>query len=315
MTKRTIDGRKVRKSAFAIALTVLIVLVGVLVLNPFRTVDAGEACAVVRFGKIVGTAGPGLHVVPPVVTKLYCFTTRAAVYETSNEPGQSLADYTDFPVTAQTSDGQPIEVTFSVRWRVLPENVGNIYALVGENDAAVNERVVKFHSRNVVRLDMQNNSASKLYSGEIFDVEQNIADLLTPLFADKYVVMDKFAIRKVSFQDAYIDAIERQQIAQENIETAEYEAQAATYTAQKTVELAKGDATAEIERAKGYAQAEIERAKGDAAAIEERGKALRQYPEILQLEFIQQLENAKWLTLPQNIVPFMDLTPTETPTE
>lgn len=287
----------------------LIVLVVILLSSGFaRVVDAGEACAVTTFGEVTGVAGPGFHLRIPLAQRFNCYSTRAVVYETSREPGESDADFTDIIVDAQTSDGQSVTVTFSVRYYVPQNSVMDVYKTVGENMSLVNERVVKFHSRSVVRLTMQKYPAQQLYSGDVFNVEADISTLLDALFKVKWVILDSFSLRKIAFDDNYVAAISQQQIAQVQIETARYEAEAAKFTAEKTVELAKGDAQAEIEKAKGDAQAEIERARGDALAIEERGKALDKHPQILQLEFIQQLEGVNWGILPsEGLTPLIAL--------
>lgn len=280
-----------------LAIILLIVLIVLASTGFARVVDAGEACAVTTFGDVTAVAGPGFHFRIPIVQQFNCYSTRGMVYETSREPGESHADFRDVFVDAQTSDGQPITVTFSVRFYVPKENVRDVYAKVGENMNMVTERVVKFHSRSVVRLTMQRYPAQQLYSGDVFNVEADIGQRLQALFAEKGVVLDSFALRKIAFDDDYVAAIEQQQIAQEQIETARYQAQAAIYQAEKTVQLAKGDA-----------QAEIERARGDAQAIEERGKALDKYPQILQLEFIKQLTGVSWGILPsEGLTPLIAL--------
>ena len=58
-------------------------------------------------------------------------------------------------------------------------------------------------------------------------------------------------LRKIDFDTDYVTAIELQQIAQIGIETAEFEAQAAVFEADRIGELARGEADATIERAKG----------------------------------------------------------------
>jgi len=281
-------------------LTIMIVVILVVLASSgfARVVDAGEACAVTTFGEVTGVAGPGFHLRIPLAQRFNCYSTRAVVYETSKEPGESDADYTDIIVDAQTSDGQSVTVTFSVRYYVPKESVKDVYSNVGENMSLVNERVVKFHSRSVVRLTMQKYPAQQLYSGDVFNVEADISGRLKTLFEVKWVVLDSFSLRKIAFDDNYVGAISQQQIAQVQIETARFQAQEAKFTAEKVVELAKGDAQAEIEKAKGDAQAEIERARGDALAIEERGKALDKHPQILQLEFIKQLTGVSWGILP-----------------
>jgi len=251
---------------------------------------------------VAGEVGPGLHLKLPGVQRYHCFSTRSVVYETLDDPRSSEADFRDIAVNAQTSDGQQIVVKFSVRFHVTRESVRRMYREVARDMEDVNERVVRFHSRSVVRLSMQEYSAQKIYSQSIFDVEETIDSRLRPLFAEKGVELESFALRKIDFDKDYVDAVEKKQIAQERIKTAEYEAESAVNEAKRQAELAKGEA-----------QAQVERARGEAQAIGLRGEALRGNPDVLRLNFVERLSNVQWGILPaEAVTPFLPL-PAPTP--
>jgi regulator of protease activity HflC (stomatin/prohibitin superfamily) len=185
---------------------------------------------------------------------------------------------------------------------VTRESVRQMYREVSRDMEDVNERVVRFHSRSVVRLSMQEYSAQKIYSQSIFDVEETIESRLRPLFAEKGVELESFALRKIDFDKDYVDAVEKKQIAQERIKTAEYEAESAVNEAKRQAELAKGEA-----------QAQVERARGEAEAIGLRGEALRGNPDVLRLNFVERLSNVQWGILPaEAVTPFLPL-PAPTP--
>ena len=247
-----------------------------------RTVDQGEICVVTAFGKVTRIASPGLNGRWPLVERFNCFSSRAAVYETSDAPGESQADYTDVTVNANTSDGQVIDVRYSVSFHIEPEQAMTVYTQVAKNNKEVVERVVKFYSRSHVRLILQENQADYLYSGSIIEVQSEVEAKLKDLFAENYVTLDSFVIRKISFDPDYVAAIEQQQIAKENIETAQYNSQAAVYSAQQTAELAKGQAQANIEIAKGDAESIRIKAIAEAEALATKGQALRSLPEMLK---------------------------------
>ena len=107
----------------------------------------------------------------------------------------------------------------------------------------------------------------------------------------------------------YIAAIEQQQIARENIETANFQSQSAEYEADRIAVLARGEAEARVERAKGDAEAVRVAAEAEADAIELRGAALERYPQVLQLNMIEALQFAKWMMLPlDGITPLLQIT-------
>jgi regulator of protease activity HflC (stomatin/prohibitin superfamily) len=278
----------------------VIAVVLAVILVPFSliTVDASETCAITTWGRLVGQASSGLHWRTPLVTHFRCYTQRGVVYEASANPDTSEADYTDFTVEAQTSDGQQIDVTYSVRFYIAPENVQSVYANVGENMHLIAERVVKFHSRSIVRLTMQEYAASTLYTGSITGVQSEIETELTTLFAASGVTLDSFVLRKIDFDPDFIQAIEAQQIARENIETANFQAQSAEFEADRIGVLARGEADAAIERARGEAQRQRLLADAEAYSITVRGEALKNNPALVQWEFVRNLATAKWMILP-----------------
>ena len=91
----------------------VIVFLGVLALISSCTpVRYGTVAAVTQFGKLTGTVfTEGLNFKTPLVQGTETYDTQNQTYEASEHPEESAADYTDFSVGAQTSDGQQIEIT------------------------------------------------------------------------------------------------------------------------------------------------------------------------------------------------------------
>jgi regulator of protease activity HflC (stomatin/prohibitin superfamily) len=279
---------------------VLVLFAVLMLVFGIRNVDQGETCAITTFGKISGIANTGFNIRLPIVQTYHCFSQRDLVYETGEQPEKSNADFTDVTVDANTSDGQQVQVRFSESFHTERQDVMDVYSNVATDDREVVERVVKFYSRSVVRLTMQEYPSDILYSGNLAKVQDEIFKKLDPLFTAKKIKLTAFVLRKLDFDPDYVAANEKKQIAKEGITTAEYEAKAAVYTAQKTAELARGES-----------QAMIEKAKGEAEAITIKGTALRNFPEMLKLNFIEVLKLSKFMFLPSDgITPFLPL-PTE----
>jgi regulator of protease activity HflC (stomatin/prohibitin superfamily) len=211
-------------------------------------------------------------------------------------------------VNAQTIDGQQITIKYTVLFRISPQNSVNIVQNVGRPREVV-ENVVKAHSRNLARLMAQSYTAENLYSGEgIFSYETEVQDALRAELTKYGVTLDDFLVRKVDFDEEYIRAIEQQQIAQEAIETARYQADAAEFEKQSQIRLA--EATAEGTKLQAAAEAERQRLLADAEAysIAARGQALKEYPELVQWEFVRNLEAVQWGILPsEGIAPLVPL--------
>jgi regulator of protease activity HflC (stomatin/prohibitin superfamily) len=265
----------------------------------YTPIERGTVGLVKRFGGLTGDVmQPGLNWRTPFIDKVVIVPTVKQSYETSDSPGTSSADYTDVAVAAQTVDGQQISVKYTVLFVIPPENAVGIVQDIGTVDRVV-ENVVKASSRRSSRVLAQNYSAQDLYSGEgILEYELAVRAALSEEFEPNGIRLDSFLIRKIDFDAEYTNAIEQQQIAQEAIETARYQAEAAEYEKERQIRLAE----AEAERTKLLAGADAERqrllADSEAYSIEARGAALEQYPQLVQWEFVRNLEGITWGILP-----------------
>ncbi|HUV89556.1 MAG TPA: SPFH domain-containing protein [Anaerolineae bacterium] len=322
------SGRPKRWVVIVVAIAVVFIC-GLIAVGPaYAPVKYGTVALIARFGKLTGQIlEPGLHWRIPFVDQVVVVPTVLISYETSDNPESSGADYRDYPVTAQTIDGQQINIKYTVLFRIPASQTVNIVQNVGRPQEVV-ENVVKAHSRNLSRLWAQSHTAEDLYSGEgIFAYEDAVRNALQQEF-DRYgVALDDFLVRKIDFGEEYINAIEQQQIAQEAIETARYQSEAAEYEKERQIRLAEAEAertkllaAAEAERTKLLAAADAERqrllADAEAYGIEARGKALKQYPELTQWEFIRNLQNVEWGILPDTgITPLIPVPPSAGQTE
>jgi regulator of protease activity HflC (stomatin/prohibitin superfamily) len=111
-----------------------------------------------------------------------------------------------------------------------------------------------------------------------------------------------------------VQAIERKQIEAENVTTEQNRAEQAKWKAQAAIEESKGQAQATIENAKGNAERIKLLAAAEAESIKLKGEALKAYPEVIQLEFVDSLSNpdgnVTWGIIPQDsVLPFLNVTP------
>ncbi len=309
-----VDMRRGKTNRWGVPITivvgVIVLISGLIVAGlAYTPVKHGTVALVTRFGGLTGTVfEPGLHWRIPFVEQVVIIPTVVQSYETSDDPGLSTADYRDYPVTAQTVDGQQITVKYTVLFRIPSGKAVDIVQNIGHPQEVV-ENAVKAHSRNLTRLWAQSHTAEELYSGEgIFDYEDTVRDALEHEFEKYGVFLDDFLVRKIDFDVEYINAIEQQQIAQEAIETAKYQSLAAEYEKERQIRLAEADA----ERTKLLAAADAERqrllASAEAYSIEIRGEALQSFPDVVQWEFVRNLQNVQWGILPgDGITPFLPL--------
>ena len=256
------------------------------------TIDAGTVGVVKRFGRVTGRVlDPGLNWVAPFVDNVVIYNTKDIIYETAPVDKQigSRADYVDYPVDTTTEDGQQVELAYSIRFRVERSQAPTVAQELGDEQDVV-EKVVKFHSRILCRQVPRNYKASELYTGDVTAVEEDIASQLRPLFATKGLFLDSFGIREIGFSPDYVQAIEQKQIEKERVTTEQYKA----------------------EQAEKRKQASITEAEGEAEAISIKGAALRENPNMIQLEFVRALRDpastVKVMIIPgEGLLPIFDL--------
>lgn len=275
---------------------VVVVLIALLLISTFskaaRQIDAGTVGVVKRWGRVTGRVlDPGLNWVMPYVDTVVVYNTKDIIYETAPVDKQigSRADYVDYPVDTTTEDGQQVELAYSIRFRVERSQAPTVAQELGDEQDVV-EKVVKFHSRILCRQVPRNYKASDLYTGDVTAVEEDIASQLRPLFATKGLFLDSFGIREIGFSPDYVQAIEQKQIEKERVTTEQYKA----------------------EQAEKRKQASITEAEGEAEAISIKGAALRENPNMIQLEFVRALRDpastVKVMIIPgEGLLPIFDL--------
>ncbi len=266
---------------------VIFIVVLVLLLNTFVVVQAGNVKVLTQFGRTVGvTFQPGFQIKAPFIQNTVNYSTRQVTYETSVTPESSMANYRGFSVDTTSSDGQQIQVKYTIRFAIDGRQAEWILNNIGTMDDLV-EKVVKTEARALSRNIPKKYTAGQLYTEQIFDVMAEIGDALEPIFAENGIIMDEFLLRKIDFTAEYFSVLEEKQIAEERI-----------VVEQNILEQEK------IKKEQTIIQAEAE-----ARDLQIRGQALREFPEIIQLEFIQKLSpNISWGILPETgIIPFLDL--------
>ena len=301
---RTAAKKEKEGILFSLGPWVVGLAVGVLLLiviaasSSYTQVEAGTVGVVKRLGQVQGTVfEPGFHFKFPFLDEVIVYSTKVTSYEASEEPSGSLANYTDIVVDSTTSDGQTVQLTFTVLFRIPAEGAAAIAQEVGNMDAVV-ENVVKAFSRSVSREVPKGFSAEALYTqkGQA-DAQLSIQKRLEEAFSRHGVVIDQYLIRRINFAPDYVAAVEAKQIAKQNALTEENN-------------IAKQEAIKKqtIINAEGEAEKKKIEAAGEAEAIRLKQQALAQNPLIIQYEFVQRLSpNIEWGILPDSIVPLIDV--------
>lgn len=266
---------------------VVLIVVLILVLNIFVIVQAGNVRVLTQFGRTVGvTFTPGMNIKIPFIQNTVNYSTRQVTYETSDFPETSRANYPDFTIDTTSLDGQQIQLKYTIRFSIDAKQAEWILNNIGTMDNLV-EKVVKTEARSLCRNIPKKYSAAQLYSEQVFDVQEEISETLRPIFEKNGIILDEFLLRKIEFTEEYFNILEEKQIAEERIVVEQ------NILAQERIKK----------------EQVIVQAEAEARQIEIKGEALKKYPQIIQLEFIQKLSpNIAWGILPEEgIIPFLDI--------
>lgn len=253
----------------------LVVFALIALVSSYTIVQAGSVAVVKRLGRVVAIFDPGLNWKIPFIDQTIIYRTQEIVYETSDEPQGSRADYTDIPVDTATSDGQEITARYTVRFRISPQSALNIVNNLGTEQEVV-EKIVKQNSRVWVRTLLRNFTASQLYSGNIQEAQEEIQKQLGGDLEEEGLELVFFGLRQITFSPAYIDAVEKKQIEAENIITKQNLARQAEFEKQRVITEAQAEAEKQRLERIGVAQGEAEaiklKAEAEAAATLVRAK-------------------------------------------
>ncbi len=292
---RTLRGLGTWAIAWGIGLVIFII---VAVISSYTQVEAGTVGVVKRVGKVqAATFEPGFHFKLPFVDKVVLYSTKVTSYEASENPDSSQANYPDVTVDSTTSDGQTVQLTFTVLFRIPADGAPAIAQDVGDMGAVV-ENVVKAFSRSISREVPKSYSAEALYTqtGQA-EAQQVVQKRLEEAFGRHGIVIDQYLIRRISFAPEYVAAVEAKQIAKQNALTEQNNIARQEAIKQQTIINAQGEAE----------KKKIE-AAGEAEAIKLKQAAIAQNPLIIQYEFVQKLSpSIEWGVLPDSVVPLLDM--------
>lgn len=240
-----VNQKNMKKLGKIIVVTIMLFIGLSFVTSAFAVIDNGTVGVVTRFGQVQERVmKPGLNFKIPIADRVLVYNTQKIIYETSQHPLESFADYTDYPIETTTADGQQIQVTYSVRFSVDPNKVTWLANNLGTERQIV-EKIVKTDTRINTRNIPREYKAIDLYTGNIQEVSIQIADSLRPLFEENGIILDEFGVRNVIFSSEYVNAIESKQIEAEKIVTEQNIAEQEKYKKQAAITRAEGEAEAQ----------------------------------------------------------------------
>jgi regulator of protease activity HflC (stomatin/prohibitin superfamily) len=266
-------GRIICTSIIAIILTILL-------LSSFTSVPAGFTGVPVTFGKVADyTLDSGFHIKNP-------FTN---VIKMDNRIQKHTVNMSAF-----SKDIQETAVVYTVNYQISKNDAMTIYRTIGKEYF---DTVIAPNISEAVKTATAHYTAESLVNNRD-KLAAEIEDILIELLAKYNIEIVGTSIEDLDFTDAFTNAVEAKQVAQQNKLKAETEQAQATMEEQAKAERSIIVANAEAEKAKIAAQADLEVVKiqADAAlyAGEREANMNQRIAEALSSELINYYWIKQW---------------------
>src|SRR5512140_3664099 len=244
---------------------VLLLAVAIWGLSGFYRVQSEELGVVLRFGKYVGDAQPGLnyHLPYPIETVLLPKALRVSTLSIGMRVDEARLGgvFRDVPEESLmlTGDENIVDVDFTVLWRIKPKGAAD-YLFNIQNP----EGTVKAVAESAMREAIGKANIQPILTGARTTTEANVQELMQRTL-DSYgsgILVQQVQMQKVDPPAQVIDSFRDVQAARADLERLQNEAQ--TY-ANRVVPDAKGRAAQILQVAEGYKQQAVAEAKGQSA--------------------------------------------------
>src|SRR5277367_1472436 len=235
----------IRDVAIAIGILILFMM-----LWPFYSVPTGSRGVVTQFGKIVGIEPEGLAVLPPW-QKLTLFSIRSEQADIENAAGA-------------TSDTQPVTVSLTVRYSILPDKVSEVFEKYSHDGNLAS--YVQTATQEIFKAVTAKYTAPDLIAQRAkvsADINTALRDKLA-IYGAQVINID---MRNFSFSDSYMHAI-TDKVTQEQLRlAAENKLKTVEAEQKQKVAIAEAEANARKAQSDGEAYANLAIAKAQAEAL------------------------------------------------
>ncbi len=254
----------------------------------FFRVETDEIGVVMRFGKYVRDAYPGLNyhlpypvelVLTPKITRVNRIDVGMRLVEDSRRGGNTMRDVPEESLML-TGDENIVDVDFSVFWLIKPGSAGKPS---GAGDYLFNiqnpEGTVKAVAESAMREVVGRSNIQPILTGARQNIETAVHDLMQKTLDDydSGIQVTQIQMQKVDPPAQVIDAFRDVQAARADLERAQNEAQ--TY-ANRVVPEARGKVAQIIQGAEAYREQTVAEATGQTARFVKVLDEYKKAPEV-----------------------------------
>lgn len=242
-----------------------------------ETVDEGHEKVVKYKGDSQNTLAPGdWYFINPITQSTRSVDVRPQLYEMVEAKGQGEKANTDDSVKVITNDNMEVGIDVAVRYQIVDSKL--FYEEYKTQDQ-LEDRLIRSETRDVVYSEAGGMQGSEIANKESRSILKNaVESRLGSEFNGAGVNLLSVDIRGVHYPSDYLQAVEQKKIKQQEIEKAQYEVQVAEQQKQR----------------------DITRAEAEAEQIRIEGNALRNNPEVLELRYIQALQEGNTIYVPSD---------------
>jgi regulator of protease activity HflC (stomatin/prohibitin superfamily) len=266
----------------------LLVLFGLtIVFGSWYTIDQRERGVILRNGKMVGIATPGLGFKLPLIDN---------VVRVSLE--RQIAKYEK--LSTYSRDQQTAEIWISVNFRATEDGVDELYAEYGSLNGFKDRRITPKVLEELKNVFGRFNAVTSIQErGRLNSEIRQAVIAAVGGGPNSPVQIEDVQIENIDFSDAYEKSIEQRMLAEVEVQRLRQNAEREKVQAEIVVTKAIAEANAVRQRAMAEAEAIKLKGEAEAAAIQARGAALGSNPNLVGL-----VQAEKWDgKLPATMVP------------
>ena len=268
----------------SLAVVAIAVLLGIAVLfGSWYTIDQGERGVILRNGRVVGTATPGLGFKIPLVDSIVRISVQSHLLKYDKQ-------------STYSRDQQTAEIRLSVSVRATESNVDEIYAQYGGLQGVIDRLVSPKVYEELKSVFGQFNAVTAIQ--ERARLNADVRSAVTKAVQGP-ITIENLQIENIDFSDAYEKSIEQRMLAEVEVQRLKQNAEREKVAAEITVTQAKARADAVRAQALAESEAITLRGNAEATAIQARGDALSKNPALVSLVQAERWNGA----LPTTMIP------------
>jgi regulator of protease activity HflC (stomatin/prohibitin superfamily) len=231
------ESRHIARAILAGAFGGFIILIGAS--GPFVEVPAGNVGVVTNFGQVQRvTLEPGLHLVTPIYQRVTNVDTRVQPHQFQE-------------IDAASRELQTVKLTGTMNYHIDGQFASDLFQRVGTDFA---EKIIDPAFNDFIKTVVPDYSVNDILAKRD-EIRRLAKEQLGANLAQYHIVVDDIYIANIAFSDAFQQAIEDKQVAQQQVQTEQQILAQKQIQAQQAVAQAQGQADSTVALAKGQAEA------------------------------------------------------------